>query len=106
MLVCSVLVTFLITVMKEKQKLGINNLSKKELTLLHSFNGREGVAVGLAPAFGIRSLYQGLITSPDLEAKTSNQPGPAVTLEPPLCIYQHASKTKKCCGTSQIKITS
>ena len=32
------------------------------------FNTREGVALGQIPVFSTRSLYQGLITSPDLEA--------------------------------------
>lgn len=32
------------------------------------------------PDFGITHLCQGLITSPDLEAKMSGQSGPAVTL--------------------------
>lgn len=49
--------------------------------------------MGTTPAFGIRSLYQGLITSPDLEAKTADQPGPGIALEPPICIYHGACNT-------------
>ena len=50
--------------------------------------------MGATPAFGIRSLYQGLITSPDLEAKTADKPGPGVALEPPICISHGARNTK------------
>lgn len=50
--------------------------------------------VGATPAFGIRSLYQGLITLPDLEAKTADQPGPGVALESPICIYHGSRNTK------------
>lgn len=52
------------------------------------------MSMGATPAFGIRSLYQGLITPPDLEAATTDQPGPGVALEPPICIYHGARNTK------------
>lgn len=80
---------------KEKQ------LKQGQICFTSQFHGREGMPVGATPAFGIRSLYQGLITLPDLEANTADQPGPGVALEPPICIYHGARNTNNVVSLSE-----
>lgn len=90
MLVYSILVTFFYHWDEKSEE---KQLKQGQICFTSQFRDREGMPMGATPAFGIRSLYQGLITFPDLETKTADQPGPGVALKPPICIYQGARNT-------------